>query len=272
MLGFKKIKQNNVGLVETWGKYNNRQVNAGLHFYLPIVQKITVVNLKMIPIALDSYSVITKDNAEVKAAVTLSYHVTDAAKYEYENSDSVETMIQLVRGHLRDIIGKIDLNEALSSTKQMNDDLTAAIGDLTNTYGVNVDRVNIDELSPSESVTASMEKQLNADREKTAAIAKANGLAESIRIENEANNEKLKNTAKAEAAATKTEADAEAYKIEKINNQLSSADTKYFISQKISAIAKIAESGNLMMIDQDSVSDYGKIPGIGKILNKTKSK
>ena len=110
MLGFKIVHQNCQGLVETLGKYS-RSVNAGLHFYVPLFQRIKSVNLAMRPLKLSQYSVITKDNADIKASVTLNYHVTDAQKYTYENTDSVESMAQLVRGHLRDIIGRLELTE-----------------------------------------------------------------------------------------------------------------------------------------------------------------
>lgn len=113
-------------------------------------------------------------------------------------------MAQLVRGHLRDIIGRMDLNDALGSTAKINADLAAAIGDLTNTYGINVDCINIDELLHSQEIQKSMNKQLTADRERIAAIAKAEGEAESIRLTNEAQNNTLMATAKAQAEATKT--------------------------------------------------------------------
>lgn len=129
----------------------------------------------MSPLKLPNYSVITKDNADVSASVTLNYHVTDAVKYEYENTDSVESMAQLVRGHLRDIIGRLDLNEALGATARINQELASAIGDLTNTYGINVDRINIDELTPSRAIQEAMDKQLTADRERVATIAQAEG-------------------------------------------------------------------------------------------------
>ena len=163
MLGFKIVPQNNQGLVETLGKYRH-SVDSGLHMYVPLFQKIRKVSLAMEPLALPNYSIITKDNADVSASLTLNFHVTDAVKYQYENTDSVESMAQLVRGHLRDIIGRMDLNEALGSTAKINQELTLAIGDLTNTYGINVDRINIDELTPSKAIQAAMDKQLTEDR------------------------------------------------------------------------------------------------------------
>lgn len=90
-LGVKIVPQNNQGLVETFGKYR-RSVTSGFHFYIPLIQKIRNVSLAMEPKALPNYSIITKDNADVSASLTLNYHVTDAVKFQYENTDSVESM------------------------------------------------------------------------------------------------------------------------------------------------------------------------------------
>ncbi|MFC6177397.1 SPFH domain-containing protein [Companilactobacillus huachuanensis] len=268
MFGLKIVRQNHVGLVETLGKYR-REVSAGLNIYIPLFQKIRIVDLAMIPLSLKGYSVITKDNAEVETNITLNYHITDARKFQYENSNSVESMIQLVRGHLRDIIGKLDLNEALGSTSKINADLANAIGDLTDTYGTKVDRVNIDELKPSASITESMEKQIRADREKTAAIAKANGDARSIEIETKARNEATVSTAKAEAEATIARADAKAYEIKKLNDTLAAVDNKYFTAQQIQAFAALANSpANTVVMDKDSIGKYADIPVTAKVMNQ----
>ncbi|MFT8373338.1 MAG: SPFH domain-containing protein, partial [Liquorilactobacillus satsumensis] len=241
MFGFKIVQQNCQGLVETLGKYR-RTVNAGLQFYVPLLQKIRTVNLAMRPLQLSQYSVITKDNADIQASVTLNYHVTDAQKYVYENTDSVESMAQLVRGHLRDIIGRLDLTDALGSTSKINADLAAAIGDLTNVYGINVDRVNIDELTPSTAIQGAMDKQLTADRERIATIAKAQGEAQNIKLTTDARNRALIETAQAQAEATKKRADAESYRIEKIRKSLADVDPNYFRDQSIHAFVELAQS------------------------------
>lgn len=268
MFGIKIVPQNNQGLVETLGKYR-RNVESGLNFYVPIIQKIRNISLAMRPLSLPNYSIITKDNADVSASLTLNYHVTDAAKYQYENTDSVESMAQLVRGHLRDIIGRMDLNEALGSTAKINQELALAIGDLTNTYGINVDRINIDELTPSRAIQEAMDKQLTADRERVATIAKAEGEARSIELTTKAKNDALMATAKAEADATKTRADAEKYRIDKIQSGLSGVDEKYFENQSISAFSELANSSaNLVVVPSDGITEIGKLPVVGKMLEK----
>lgn len=265
-IGITIVKQNNQGLVETLGKYK-RSVNPGMHFYIPLIQKVRKVSLAMSPLSLPNYSIITKDNADVSASVTLNYHVTDAVKYTYENTDSVESMSQLVRGHLRDIIGRMELNDALGSTAKINQELSLAIGDLTNTYGVNVDRINIDELTPSASIQAAMDKQLTADRERVAAIAKAEGEARSIELTTKAKNDALMATAKAEADATKTHADAEKYRIDKVQEGLAGADDKYFRNQSINAFTELANSdANTIVLSKDEVNNLGDVPVIGELL------
>lgn len=221
----------------------------------------------MEPLALPNYSIITKDNADVSASLTLNFHITDPVKYQYENTDSVESMAQLVRGHLRDIIGRMDLNEALGSTAKINQELTLAIGDLTNTYGINVDRINIDELTPSRAIQEAMDKQLTADRERVATIAKAEGEAKSIELTTKAKNDALMATAKAEADATKTRANAERYRIDTVQAGLAEATDKYFQNQSINAFSDLAKSNtNMVVVPSDSSDEFGKIPVIGKLL------
>lgn len=270
--GLKIIKQNKEGLVETLGKYSHT-MDSGLHFYLPLVQHVRTVSLAMQPKLLPKYSLITKDNAEVLGSVSLNYHITDAVKYQYENTDSVMSMTQLVRGHLRDIIGRMDLNEVLGSTKKINSDLAEAIGDLTDIYGINVDRINIDELTPSKAIQEAMNTQLTADRERQAEISKAEGDARAIELRTKAQNDALVATAHANADATKTKADAEKYRIDKIQEALRGADDKYFNAQSIEAFNNLSTSDtNLVVIPSDGAEGYGQLATLGRMLNKnTKS-
>lgn len=263
--GIKIISQNCQGLVETLGKYRT-SVNPGLHFYIPGIQRIWQISLAMRPVRLPDYSVITKDNAEISASVTLNYHVTDAVKFQYENTDSVESMAQLVRGHLRDIIGRMDLNDALGSTAKINRELSEAIGDLTSIYGINVDRLNIDELKPSPSIQAAMDTQLEADRKRVATISKAEGDAKYVELSTKAKNEALVNTAQAEAQSIRIRAEAEAARIAMINDALAKVDSNYFQNQSIQAFQDLANSpANLIVAPTDDASKYGQLAPIAKV-------
>ena len=270
LAGLKVIPQNYVGLIETLGKYS-KTVKAGLVFIWPIFQRVRKVSLALQPLEISKYSIITKDNAEITTSLTLNYLVTDAYRYFYNNTDSVESMVQLIRGHLRDIIGRMELNEALGSTSEINAQLSKAIGDLTDVYGIQVVRVNVDELLPSPEIQRAMDKQLTADREKTAAIAKAEGEARNIELTTKAKNDALVATAKANAEAIKTQADADAYRIDKLQEALANASEGYFRNQSLDSFNQLANgNNNLVVMNKEDMTELGKIPAIKKIWDKSK--
>ena len=266
------VPQNNEGLIETLGKYS-RTVKAGLVFIIPVIQRLRRVSLAMFPAEISKYSIITKDNAEITTSLTLNYLVTDSYKYFYNNTDSVKSMVELIRGHLRDIIGRMDLNDALGSTSKINSQLADAIGDLTDLYGIRVVRVNIDELLPSVEIQKAMDKQLTADREKIAAIEKAEGEAKNIELTTKAKNEALIATAKAKAEAVKTEADAEAYRINQLQASLDKASDGYFRNQSLDSFNKLASGpSNLIVVDKDDMTNLGAVPATAKIWQKSTDK
>lgn len=267
--GFRIVPQNNEGLVETLGKYS-KTVKAGFIFVWPLFQRIRKVPLALQPLEISKYSIITKDNAEISTSLTLNYLVTDSYRYFYNNTDSVESMVQLIRGHLRDIIGRMDLNAALGSTKEINDQLFTATGDLTDIYGV---RVNVDELLPSAEIQRAMDKQLTADREKTAAIAKAEGEARTIEMTTKAKNDALVATAKANAEAVKTQADADAYRVQKMQEALSKAGEGYFRNQSLDSFNQLAQGpNNLIVVGKDEMTDLGKVPALKKVWDASDDK
>lgn len=259
------VPQNNEGLIETLGKYS-RTVKAGLVFIVPLIQHLRRVSLAMFPAEISKYSIITKDNAEITTSLTLNYLVTDSYKYFYNNTDSVKSMIELIRGHLRDIIGRMELNEALGSTSSINTQLSDAIGDLTDLYGIRVVRVNIDELLPSTEIQKAMDKQLTADREKIAAIEKAEGEAKNIELTTKAKNDALIATAKAKAEAVKTEADAEAYRINQLQSSLAQASEGYFRNQSLDSFNKLAQGpDNLIVVNKEDMTNLSSLPATAKV-------
>ena len=266
LLSIRIVRQNYVGLIETFGKFSH-SVDAGLHFVIPFAQRMRKVSLALQPLGIPKYSVITKDNADVEISVTLNYKVSDAQAYFYQNTNSEESLIQLIRGHLRDIIGKMTLDEALGSTAQINKDLFSAIDQLTASYGVVVIRVNIDELDPAREIQEAMDQQLTADRRKRAENSKAEGDAQSIELTTTAKNKALLETAKAQADAKKVAADAEKYRIETIQAGLAATTEGYFRDQSIEAFTKVAEGpNNLVVLSKDEVDKLGNLPVAGKLL------
>lgn len=270
VLGMTVIPQNYVGLVETFGKYD-RTVQSGLNFIIPGIQRVRKVSLALQPLSLNPYSVITKDNADVQVSVTLNYLVSDPIKYFYNNTNSEESMSQLVRGHLRDIIGRMDLNQALGETSAINKELGDAVDDLTGIFGVKVVRINIDELDPSEEIQRAMDQQLTADRRKQAQILEAEGNARKIELETKAQNDAMVSQAEARGKAKQIATDAETYRINHIQDALANADDNYFKNQSINAFVSLAEGNNdLIVMDQNKIDQLGDLPVAKKMLGLDK--
>lgn len=268
--GIRIIPQNMVGMVSVLGKYQ-RQIQPGLHVVMPFITRVDRVDLAQVPLRLSEQSVISRDNAEVIISLSLNYHVTDPYKFTFENADSVKSMVQQSRAHLRGIIGTMDLNEVLNGTERINAALSKELGSITDAYGVNVDRINIDTIQPTPEIQESMNKQINATREREAAIARAEGEARSIELTTKAQNDALVSTAEANAKAVRLAADAEAYRIQKANDILSTVDANYLVAQNIDAFRDVAKSpANTVIVPNTAIDALGDLKVAGALLGTNK--
>ncbi|MCT8398639.1 SPFH domain-containing protein [Weissella cibaria] len=268
--GVRIIPQNMVGMVSVLGKYQ-KQIEPGLHVVVPVITHVDRVDLAQVPIRLSEQSVISQDNAEVIISLSLNYHVTNPYKFTFENADSVKSMIQQSRAHLRGIIGTMDLNDVLNGTERINAALSRELGSITDAYGVNVDRINIDTIQPTPEIQESMNKQINATREREAAIARAQGEARSIELTTKAKNDALVATAEADAKAVRLAADAEAYRIQKANEILSQVDGNYLAAQNIDAFRDVAKSpANTVIVPNTAIDALGDLKVAGALLSTNK--
>lgn len=266
------VQENHEVLVTTWGKYS-KTLKPGLHFVIPIMQRAIDVDKSQITLELDQETVITKDNAEVNVTVSINYHVFDTQKYVFQNQDSIESVKEQTKSELRDIIGGKDLNDILNQSNDINAKLQQALNDMTSTYGIKVDRINITNLSPIESIQEAMDKQVQADREKIATIKKAEGEAEAIERTAEANKTKVEKEADAKKYQVQAAADAEAYRIKTVNEQLAKTPDTYFLNQKIDALREIGQSNNnTIIMPSDITKALDLLPAATKIVEASKDK
>ena len=265
--GIRIFPQNMVGMVSVLGKYQ-RQIQPGFHVVMPFITRVDRVDLAQVPLRLSEQSVISRDNAEVIISLSLNYHVTDPYKFTFENADSVKSMVQQSSAHLRGIIGTMDLNEVLNGTERINAALSRELGSITDAYGVNVDPINIDTIQPTPEIQESMNKQINATREREAAIARAEGEARSIELTTKAQNDALVSTAEANAKAVRLAAEAEAYRIQKANDILSTVDENYLVAQNIDAFRDVAKSpANTVIVPNTAIDALGELKVAGQLLN-----
>lgn len=207
------VEQGEVKVVESFGKYV-KTLEPGLHFLIPVLYNVKQrVSLKQIPIQIDPQSVITKDNVIVEIDEAIKYHVTNVRAFVYDNQDSVTSMIQDCQSNLRGIIGKMDLNEVLNGTEEINEALYESVKDITAGYGLSIDRINIGEISVSDEIINSMNKLITASRDKESLITISEGKKQSVILDSEAKASQMEIDANARAKQTKIDADARAQRM-----------------------------------------------------------
>jgi regulator of protease activity HflC (stomatin/prohibitin superfamily) len=228
------IPQATAGVVERLGRYH-KTINAGVNLVFPFIDVIRrTVDLREQVVDFQPQSVITEDNLVLSVDTVIYYQVTDAKNATYEIANFVVGIEQLTVTTLRNAIGSLDLEKALTSRDSINKSLRTVLDEATGKWGVRVNRVEIRDIVPPESVRESMEKQMKAERDKRASILIAEGTkqsdiltaegakqAEILRAEGNAKATVL--NAEADAKAQALVADGEAQAIQKVFDALASA-------------------------------------------------
>lgn len=169
------IPQANAGVVERLGRYN-RTLEAGLNLIIPFVDRLRpLIDLREQVVSFPPQPVITSDNLVVQIDTVVYYQVTNAKSAMYEIEDFVMGIEQITITTLRNVVGGIDLEQALTSRETINSALRGVLDEATGKWGVRVNRVEIKSIEPPETVKVAMEMQMRADREKRAAILTAEG-------------------------------------------------------------------------------------------------
>src|SRR5699024_7987479 len=134
---------------------------------------------RYIVMSLPPQSMITEENLSVSIDTVVYFQVTDSRAAVYEVSDFITVVEQLTTTTLRNLIGAVSLEDALTSRDQINGQLRGVLDEATGQWGIRVARVELKAIDPPPSIQDSMEKQMRADREKRAMILTAEGERES---------------------------------------------------------------------------------------------
>lgn len=290
------VEQGEVKVVESFGKYV-KNLEPGLHFLIPILYNVKQrVSLKQIPIQIDPQSVITKDNVIVEIDEAIKYHVTDVRAFVYDNQNSVVSMIQDCQSNLRGIIGKMDLNEVLNGTEEINVALYESVKDITAGYGLSIDRINIGEISVSDEIVNSMNKLITASRDKESLITISEGKKQSVILDSEAKASEMEIDATARAKQTKIDAtaraeriridaeaeadrirvvtEAETQKIRAINQaiQESQLDDQMLAYLGIEAFKHVVENNGNTVILPTNMMEIGNVPALRQVWDASENK
>jgi regulator of protease activity HflC (stomatin/prohibitin superfamily) len=206
------IPQAMAGIVERFGRYH-RTLNAGLNVVTPFVDRLRpLIDLREQVVSFPPQPVITRDNLVVGIDTVIYFQVTDPRAATYEVANYITAVEQLTVTTLRNVVGGMDLETALTSRDQINTELRRELDEATGKWGIRVGRVELKAIEPPSSIQDSMEKQMRADRDKRAAILSAEGNKQSaiLNAEGERQAAVLKARGESEAAVLRAEAEAKA--------------------------------------------------------------
>src|SRR5919199_2400573 len=203
-----------VAIRQRLGRYH-RTAESGLTFIVPMIDKmLPKTDLREQVVSFQPQAVITSDNAGMQVSAVVYYRVIDARAAEYEVADFTIALEQLTRTTLRNVIGSLQLDKTLASRDEINAELRTVLDEVTENWGVRVTRVELKEIIPPRDIQLAMEKQMQAERTRRAAILTAEGDKRSavLKAEGEKESAILKAEGEQRAAMLKAEGEAEAYR------------------------------------------------------------
>ena len=236
------IPQASSGLVERLGRYH-RTLGAGLAIIIPFVDRLRpLIDMRERVISFPPQPVITEDNLVVSIDTVIYFQVTDPKSATYEIEDVIQGIEQLTVTTLRNVVGGLDLEAALTSRDSINTALRGVLDEATGKWGVRVNRVELKAIDPPPSVQESMEKQMRAERDKRAVILTAEGEKQSQILTAEGARQAEILRAEGDAQAAILRADGEAAAIKKVFGAVHDAnpDEKVLAYQYLQQLPAIA--------------------------------
>ena len=280
----KIVKQAEVYVIERLGKFY-KVADAGLTIIIPFFDRVrSVVSLKQQTMDVPPQGVITKDNVTITIDTVVFYQITDPAKAVYEIQSLKKGIEYLAITTIRDIIGKMSLDETFSSRDGINNQLRIVLDEATDRWGCKVDRVEIKDITPPADIRDAMEKEMNAERNKRAlileseaqrqsAITIAEGKKQAAILEAEADREAKITRAAGEAQAIKEVAEAKAKEIQMVYEAIKNADPDEKLVQlkSLEALEKVADGeANKVFIPFEATSALSSLGAIKEVMKDEK--
>ncbi len=216
------IPQSETRIIERLGRYH-ATLQPGINVIIPFIDNaktiITMsrgryvyserIDLREQVYDFDKQNVITKDNIQMQINALLYFQIVDPFKSVYEINNLPNAIEKLTQTTLRNIIGELELDQTLTSRDTINTKLRAVLDDATNKWGIKVNRVELQDITPPESVLAAMEKQMQAERNKRATILTSEGQKQAAILQSEGEKTSAINVAEAEKQAAILQAEAD---------------------------------------------------------------
>jgi len=288
------VQQAEVMIIERLGKYD-RIIGPGLHIVVPFIEQPRKVvwtfmqsenngkryyNVTQILDRIDlresvydfpKQNVITKDNVTMEINALLYYQITDPKAAVYEINNMPEAIEKYTQTRLRDIIGSMDLDETLVSRNTINARLTEILDEATDKWGVKVNRVELQEVTPPADIRGAMERQMRAERERRATILQSEGKKQSAILEAEGIREAQILEAEGQAQSRILVADAEAKTIAMLRESAHGDPLPYLIAmQYVKTLPEMVKGKDdkLVVIPYEASSMIGSLATIKQLFEK----
>lgn len=253
--GFRIVPQQRSWVVERLGRFH-RVLAPGLNFLIPFLDRVAYrFDLREIPTEVPAQVCISLDNTTLTVDGFLYLQITDAVKAAYGSSNPMSAAMQLAQTSMRSEIGKLHLDQALSSRQLLNTAIAEAVEEAAVNWGIKVLRYEIKDITPPSEIIRAMEMQITAEREKRAIISKSEGLRQQQINTSEGQRQQEINIADGRRQAEILRAEGEAKAIDLVAKATADA---------IDAIARSATSpGGIealqMQIARDFIGQWGNL-------------
>jgi regulator of protease activity HflC (stomatin/prohibitin superfamily) len=239
----KIVPQATAGIVERLGRYH-KTLSPGLNVLAPFVDRMRpLIDMREQVVSFPPQPVITEDNLVVSIDTVVYFQVTDARAATYEIRNYLGAVEQLTTTTLRNVVGGLNLEQALTSRDNINSQLRIVLDEATGKWGIRVSRVELKAIDPPVSIQDSMEKQMRAERDKRAAILTAEGTKQAQILQAEGERQAAILNAEGDAKAQVLRAEGEAKAIETVFGAIHAGnpDAPLLAYQYLQTLPKIAE-------------------------------
>ena len=282
LLAFKSVAivpQSDEYVVERFGRYRVT-LPAGINLLIPFLDSVEH-KIQILERQLDAFviSVITRDNVEIELETTVFFRVIDASKSVYRIKDVPLALRTTAESIIRSAAGKLELDEVQSSRQKMNEEILQNLREASEVWGLEITRSEITDVRVDEATKEAQRQQLNAERERRATVARAEGERQRVELqadgelyEAQKKAEAIRLTADAEAYAVvkKAEADAEQTKViaEAISQDGQPAIDFEILKRQVEAVGRLASSDNskTIILPSDVTKTIGGLAGLQEAL------
>ncbi len=268
--GLKIITPYQRGVVERLGRYK-RTAQPGVNLLIPFIDTLRRVDMREQVIDVPPQDVITKDNVAVQVDAVIYHEATDPVKLIYNVENFLVAIIKLAQTNLRNLVGEMQLDQALTSRDAINTSLRNVLDEATDKWGVRVVRVEIQRIEPPADVTDSMHRQMKAEREKRAAILESEGQRQAAILQAEGEAEAVRLAADARRYQVETEATGESNAITVVFNAIREAqpDDRLIAVRYLDTLEAISQGdSNKIFIPYEASGVLGALGGIKELFNK----